>query len=84
MAADNRKADSQADALQKEGTREFDEAISGEGPAMPPETPKTAEEKEEEQELEEALEDTFPASDPVKLTTPKSGLGAPKGRQSAD
>ena len=76
MSSDMKKAES----LQKQGTREFDEAVAGKGPAMPP---KQAD-RQEDAELTEALEDTFPASDPVKAAAPKTALGAPKGRQSVE
>lgn len=66
--------------LQKQGTREFDEAVAGKGPAMPPADADRAEDKA----LDKALEDTFPASDPVKISTPKTGTGAPKGPRSAE
>ena len=80
MSANDKIQDAKAREFQKEGTREFEEAIAGKGPAMPPDTPMTAEEKD----LEKALEDTFPASDPLQATVPDSGVGAPKGRQSSE
>ncbi|AVO44257.1 hypothetical protein [Phreatobacter cathodiphilus] len=73
-------ADVKADALQKEGTREFEEAIAGKGPKMPA----SSTTKAEEAELNKALEDTFPASDPVQPSAPDSSLGAPAGRKSVD
>lgn len=79
-AKENQAQENQAKEFQQEGTREFEEAIAGKGPAMPPDTPKTPEEKE----LEKALEDTFPASDPIQVTSPDSRVGAPKGRQSSE
>ena len=65
-------------ALQREGTRQFDEAIAGKGPAMPKQT-NTA----DEAMLDKALKDTFPASDPPAPASPKTSPGAPKGRESA-
>lgn len=72
--------DPKAQEYQKEGTREFEEAIAGKGPEMPPDTPQS----QQEEDLDKALEDTFPASDPVQVSSPDSRLGAPKGRQSAE
>ncbi|MBY0360616.1 MAG: hypothetical protein K2X45_01810 [Phreatobacter sp.] len=69
-----------ADALQAEGTREFEDAISGKGPKMP----KNTMNKADEAALNEALEGSFPASDPAKPSTPTSSLGAPAGRESVD
>jgi hypothetical protein len=69
-----------ADALQAEGTREFEDAISGDGPKMP----KTTMNKADEAALNDALEGSFPASDPAKPSTPTSSLGAPAGRESVD
>lgn len=69
-----------AAALQEQGTHEFDEAVAGKGPKMPARHTDPA----QEAELNEALEETFPASDPVKVASGKTGLGAPKGRKSVD
>lgn len=69
-----------ADAMQEQGTREFEEAISGKGPKMP----KSSMTKSEQAELDKALNDTFPASDPVAPAVPKTSLGAPKGRASVE
>lgn len=66
--------------LQKQGTREFEQAISGKGPKMP----KVGRDAEEDAELEQALKDSFPASDPAKPAVPESGLGAPRGRKSVE
>jgi|EndMetStandDraft_7_1072992.scaffolds.fasta_scaffold891426_1 hypothetical protein len=63
-------------SLQNEGTREFDEAISGKGPVMP----KKETTREEDADLNEALEGTFPASDPVSATSAETKPGAPKGK----
>ncbi len=71
---------STADAMQKKGTREFDEAIAGKGPKMP----KSSMTKAEQAELDKALKDTFPASDPVAPAAPKTSLGAPNGRESVE
>lgn len=38
---------------------------------------KAEERRKQEAELDAALEDTFPASDPVSLTSPEVGPGAP-------
>ncbi|WP_439573677.1 hypothetical protein [Phreatobacter sp.] len=76
MTADPRKAA----ALQEQGTREFDEAVAGKGPAMPPRSA-TA---EEGASLDEALKQSFPASDPAKPAGSRTGLGAPSGRKSVD
>lgn len=73
-------ADTKAQKLQDQGTREFEEAISGKGPKMP----KNAMNQADEDALNEALEESFPASDPAKPSAPKSSLGAPKGRISVD
>ncbi len=69
-----------ADAMQKQGTREFEEAISGKGPKMP----KSSMTKAEHAELDQALKATFPASDPVAPAAPETSLGAPKGRESVE
>jgi hypothetical protein len=69
-----------ADDLQKQGTREFDEAVAGKGPKMPPREADC----ETNADLDEALEESFPASDPPKVSSSSAGLGAPKGRHSAD
>lgn len=76
MTASRRKAED----LQKEGTREFDEAVAGKGPKLPPRRAN----REEDAELDEALEESFPASDPPKPASGKTGLGAPKGRRSVE
>jgi hypothetical protein len=76
MTTTSRKAED----LQKKGTREFDEAVAGKGPKMPARQTDPA----EEAELNEALEESFPASDPPKVSSSSAGLGAPKGRKSAD
>lgn len=68
------------DDLQKQGTREFDEAVAGKGPKMPPREA----DSETNADLDEALEESFPASDPPKVSSSSAGLGAPKGRHSAD
>ncbi len=65
-------------ALQREGTRQFDEAIAGKGPKMPPQSNAA-----DEAMLDKALKDTFPASDPPAPASPKASPGAPKGRESA-
>ncbi|WP_296571289.1 hypothetical protein [Phreatobacter sp.] len=72
--------DTKAQELQDQGTREFEEAISGKGPTMP----KNAMNRADEDALNEALEESFPASDPAKPSTPMSSVGAPKGRKSVD
>lgn len=73
-------ATTKANELQEQGTREFEEAISGKGPKMPA----SSTTKAEEAELNKALEDTFPASDPVQPSSPESSVGAPSGRKSVD
>lgn len=73
-------ATKKAEALQEEGTREFEEAIAGKGPKMP----RSSVNKAEEAALDEALEQSFPASDPAKPSIPESSLGAPKGRKSVE
>lgn len=70
----------QATILQEQGTREFDEAVAGKGPKLPPRRAN----READAELDEALEESFPASDPPKPASGKTGLGAPRGRRSAD
>lgn len=69
-------------ALQREGTRQFDEAIAGKGPAMPKSANATAH-RENEALLDKALKDSFPASDPPAPASPNASPGAPKGRESA-
>jgi hypothetical protein len=69
-----------ADDLQKQGTHEFDEAVAGKGPKMPPRETNPA----VEAELNEALKESFPASDTPKVSSSSAGLGAPKGRQSVE
>lgn len=76
MTADPKKAAS----LQAQGTREFDEAVAGKGPKLPPRRAN----RPEDAELDAALEGSFPASDPPKPASGKTGLGAPRGRRSAD
>ena len=72
-----------ADAMQEQGTREFEDAISGKGPKMPKNS-RTKAEQVQQAELDTALEATFPASDPVAPAVPKTSLGAPKGRESVE
>lgn len=76
MTADPKKAA----ALQEQGTREFDAAVAGKGPDMPPREAG----READARLDEALRETFPASDPPELSSNETGLGAPNGRRSAD
>lgn len=71
------------DAMQEQGTREFEEAISGKGPKMP-KSSMTKAEQVQQAELDKALKDSFPASDPVAPAVPKTSLGAPKGRESVE
>jgi hypothetical protein len=75
MTADPNKAA----ALQEEGSREFDAAVAGKGPALPA----PAAVRESESDLDEGLRETFPASDPPELSSNETGLGAPDGRRSA-
>lgn len=71
-----------AAALQREGTRQFDEAIAGKGPAMP-KMSDAATHRADEALLDKALKDSFPASDPPAPASPNASPGAPKGRESA-
>lgn len=66
-------ADRKAADIQAEGTREFEEAIAGPGPAMPPKHG----DHEADRDLTKALKDTFPASDPVSATSSETKSGAP-------
>ncbi|QCK85063.1 hypothetical protein E8L99_04350 [Phreatobacter aquaticus] len=67
------KASREADKLQSEGTKEFDEAIAGPGPIMP----KTEANAKEDAELTRALEASFPASDPVSAVSAPTKVGKP-------
>jgi len=66
-------ADRKAQDMQAEGTREFEEAIAGSGPTMPPKHG----DHEADSDLTKALKDTFPASDPVAATSSETKPGAP-------
>jgi hypothetical protein len=68
------KSPAEAEKLQVEGTREFDEAIAGSGPKMPVHE----QDPEEDAELTRALKDTFPASDPLASTSPATKVGKPQ------
>jgi hypothetical protein len=56
-----------AEALQRQGTREFEAAIAGPGPVMPPDQ----RDRGADDRLHQGLEDTFPASDPVAASMGK-------------
>ncbi|QCI67765.1 hypothetical protein [Phreatobacter stygius] len=76
-------ADRKADDMQAEGTREFEAAIAGAGPAMPAKQAGQTIDKGLidkdliDKDLHKALEDTFPASDPVAATSAETKPGAP-------
>lgn len=74
----NTASASRADKLQDEGTREFDDAVSGPGPKMP----KSEVSAKDDAALTRALEQSFPASDPVSAVSAPTKVGKPARSQS--